>query len=76
MIAFHPAQQQLWRMGAFPYTGGVFIGFGQSWVDMDGGEDLVQTDAVAHRKYELDQQIGGVFTHDGDTHDSVAVRLG
>ena len=41
---------------------------------MDGAEDLVQTEAVAHRQDELDDQIPGTIADDRGTEDLVLAR--
>jgi hypothetical protein len=43
---------------------------------VDGAENLVQADAVAHRQHELGQQFAGVFADDGRAEDAVLARHG
>ena len=63
-------------MGAFPFPGGVFIGFHQCRVDVDGAEYLVQPQAVLHRQHELCQQVARVFADDGHAEQLVLAGYG
>ncbi|GEM_PF-6921662 len=58
---FHPLQQTLRFTGFLPLARGVLIHLGQGWVDMNGAEYLVQTNAVFHGQYIFGNQITGLF---------------
>ncbi len=52
-------------MCSFPGARRVFVGLDPGRVDMDGSQDLVQTEAVTHRENEFDDQIARVSTDYG-----------
>ena len=58
-------------MCLFPLAGSVLVGFCHRWIDVDGAEDLVQPQAVAHGQHVLGNQIAGVFADDGRAQDAV-----
>src|SRR6185436_9658916 len=57
VIALEPSEHVWRRMTALPCAGGVFVRFGEGRIDVYRTEYLVQPEAVAHREYELDDQI-------------------
>src|SRR5262245_55245600 len=63
VISLHPSQRALWRVSLPPCSGDVLVGLGERRIDVYGAQDLLQPDAVAHRRYVFDYQIAGVLTH-------------
>src|SRR5262245_53777765 len=74
--SLHLAQQSLGRMRLLPGAGGVLVRLGERRIDMDGAEDLVEPDAVLHRRDELGKQVAGVLADDGGAEDAVLARRG
>ena len=47
-------------MGAFPLAGRVLVGLGQRGINVHRGKDLVESQLVLHRRYELGDDVAGV----------------
>src|SRR5258706_9674156 len=76
MEPFDVAQHALRRVRLLPDPGGVLVRLGEGRVDVDGAEDLVEADAVLHRRDELHDQLAGVLADDGRAQDPVLARHG
>ena len=63
-------------MRAFPLAGGVFVGFGQCGVGVDGAQNFVQAQPVFHGQYVLGQQVACVGADDGHAQNLVFARHG
>src|SRR5262245_6075183 len=67
VIFLHQLEQYLGRVGALPRSRCVFVRLRHGGIDMDGAEDLVETDAVAHGRDVLDDQVARVLPDDRDS---------
>ena len=76
MKALDPRQQLHWRVRLLPVAGDVLVGLGQGRVDVDGAENLVQTDALFHRQHKFGDQVAGMFADDSDAENPVLARHG
>ena len=75
MKPLNPAQQPLGFMRTFPVTSHILVGLAHGGVDVDGGEDLIQTQFVLHRGDKLSDQLACVVGDDGGTEDCIFTRL-
>jgi len=76
MIPCHPVQQPCRRMRALPIARELLVRLGSGRVGMDGAEDSVQADAMAHRKDKLAERICRVITDNGRTQYRILARHG
>ncbi len=63
-------------MRASPGAGRVFVRFSERRIDVDGAEDLVEADAVLHRRDELDDELARLLADDRGAQDAVGAGLG
>src|SRR5579885_1895416 len=59
-----------------PQTRGVLVRFGQRRINMDGAEELVEADALAHGQHEFGDQLAGLGADDRGAEHAVAARRG
>jgi len=59
-------------MCALPVAGGVLVRLGERRIDVDGAEDLVESDAVPHRGNVFDDQVARVLADYGGPQNAVA----
>src|SRR3990167_2641544 len=56
----HPFQQLVRLVRTLPFTGRVFVGFGQRGVGVDGAQNFVEAQPVFHGQHVLGQQVAGM----------------
>src|SRR5437764_13399696 len=76
MQPLEACEHLLWRVRAPPGAGGVLVCLDQCRIDVNRAEDLVETDAVLHRRDELNDEIARVHADDGRAEDAIASGRG